>query len=158
MRPLKRSILPVVYILLGFFTGWYFGYTRPIGKQYAALQQQYAELRQELTKQSQRAAPNWQVEQDAQPSDRHPYGGFWKKDAQDAFGLAIGPASADSYYVSFCGPGGCFAKGEYRPITKLVGDPAYRILDSNTIEVKSKEGFTAFHRCAGRKNDVGPPR
>lgn len=67
MRPLKRSILPVVCILLGFFTGWYFGYTRPIGKQYAALQQQYAELRQELTKQSQRAAPNWQVEQDAQP-------------------------------------------------------------------------------------------
>lgn len=131
MRPLKRSILPVVCILLGFFTGWYFGYTRPIGKQYAALQQQYAELGQELKKQSQRAAPNWQVEQDAQPSDTHPYGGFWKKDAQDAFGLAIGPAGAD---------------------------PAYRILDSNTIEVNSKEGFTAFHRSAGRKSDVVAPR
>lgn len=97
-----------------------------------------------------RSAPNWQVEQDAQPSATHPYGGFWKVGAQDEFGLAIGPSSIDSYYVSFCGPGGCFAKGEYRPITKLVGDPAYHIVDSNTIEVNGKNGFTAYHRSAGR--------
>jgi hypothetical protein len=158
MRLMKGLILAVLCTLLGFFSGWYFGYTRPIGKQYAVLQQQYAELRQELQKQSQRAAPNWQVEQDARPSDTHPYGGFWKVHAQDEFGLAIGPAGADSYYVSFCGPSGCFAKGEYRPITKLVGDPAYRILDSNTIEVNSKDAFTPFHRSAGRRNDLAAPR
>jgi hypothetical protein len=97
---------------------------------------------------------NWEVERDAQPSEKHPYGGFWKIRPQDEFGFAIGPVGADSYYVSLCGPGGCFAKGEYRPITKLVGDPAYRIVDSNTIEVNGTDGFTAFHRSAGRRNDL----
>jgi hypothetical protein len=99
-----------------------------------------------------RSAPNWQVERDAQPSEIHPYGGFWKVKAQDEFGLAIGPAGKDSYYVSFCGPGGCFAKGEYRPLTPLIGDPAYRIVDGNQIEVQGKDGFTAYHRSPGRKN------
>ncbi len=101
---------------------------------------------------------HWDVERDAQPSETHPYGGFWKSSVQDEFGLAIGPAGADSYYVSFCGPGGCFAKGEYRPITKLVSDPAYRIVDSNTIEVNGKDGFTAFNRSAGRRNGLAPRR
>lgn len=105
-----------------------------------------------------RSAPNWEVEQDAQPSDTHPYGGFWKEHPHDEFGLAIGPAGADSYYVSFCGPGGCFGKGEYREITRLVGDPAYRILDSNNIKVNSKDGFSAFHRSAGRRDDLAPQR
>jgi hypothetical protein len=158
MRFMKRSILVLLCILLGFFIGWYFGYTRPIRKQYALLGKQYAVLGQELQKKSQRPAPNWQVEQDAHTSDTHPYGGFWKEHAQDEFGLAIGPVGVDSYYVSFCGPRGCFAKGDYRPITKLVGDPAYRIVDSNTIEVNSKDGFTAFHRTAARRSDLLPRR
>ena len=101
---------------------------------------------------------NWEVERDAQPTEAHPYGGFWKIRPQDEFGLAIGPTGADSYYVSFCGPGGCFPKGECRPITKLVGDPGYRIVDSNTIEVNGTDGFTAFHRSAGRRNDLVPQR
>ena len=151
MRLMKLSVLALLCILLGVFIGWYFGYTRPIWKQYAV-------LRQELQKKSQRAPPNWEVEQAGQPSDTHPYGGFWKERAQDEFGLAIGPAGADSYYVSFCGPGGCFAKGEYRPITKLAGDPGYRIVDSNTIELNGKDGFTAFHRSTGRRNDLAPRR
>lgn len=101
---------------------------------------------------------NWDVERDAQPSDTHPYGGFWKVKPEDEFGFAIGPAGADSYYVSFCGPGGCFAKGECRPTTKLVGDPGYRIVNSNTIEVNGTDGFTAFHRSASRRNDLVPQR
>jgi hypothetical protein len=50
---------------------------------------------------------NLEVERDAQPSETHPYGGFWKIRPQDEFGFAIGSAAADSYYVSFCGPRGC---------------------------------------------------
>jgi hypothetical protein len=99
-----------------------------------------------------RSNPNWQVEHDAQPSETHPYGGFWKIEAQNEFGLAIGPHGKDSYYVSFCGPGGCFAKGEYRPFTSLVGDPTYRIVDNNQIDVQGREGFTAYHRSAGRQS------
>jgi hypothetical protein len=148
---MKRFILAVLCILLGFFIGGYFGYTRPIRKQYAQLQQQYAELQQQYAEL--RQAPNWNVEQDAQPSDAHPYGGFWKTHAQDEFGLAIGPADADSYYVSFCGPRGCFAKGTYRPITSLVDDPQYHIIDINHIEVNGKKGFATYQRSKGRKRN-----
>jgi hypothetical protein len=101
-----------------------------------------------------RVNSNWQVERDAQRSEAHPFAGFWKVEARDEFGLAIGPAGKDSYYVSFCGPNGCFAKGEYRPLTRLVGDPAYRIVDQDQIEVQGKDGFTAYHRSAGRQTDL----
>ena len=93
---------------------------------------------------------NWQVETDATPSAAHPYGGFWKTDASDQWGLAIGPSGDTEYYVSFCGPGGCFGKGDYRPITPLVGDPSYRIVDINTIEIQTKDGFTTYYRSGGR--------
>jgi hypothetical protein len=98
-----------------------------------------------------RSNPNWQLERDAQPSQTHPYAGFWKIKPQQQFGLGIGPAGKDLYYVSFCGPGGCFAKGEYRPLTSLVADSSYHIVDTNQIEVNAKDGFTAFHRSDGRK-------
>jgi len=83
--------------------------------------------------------PHREVEAQAVPSESHPLAGFWKAscdDPEEDFGLAIGPMGSDTYYVSFCGPGGCFAKGDYRPITKLVGDPKYRVLDNDTIEVR----------------------
>jgi len=94
--------------------------------------------------------PNWEVETDAKPSISHPYGGFWKTDPKDTFGLAIGPYDESRYYVSFCGPGGCFAKGSYRPITTLKDDSAYRIIDANTIEVKGHNGVTTYYRSDGR--------
>ncbi len=97
------------------------------------------------------ANPNWEVEQDAQPSETHPYGGFWKAKPQDEFGLAIGPAEGGLYYVSFCGPGGCFSKGQHRPLTSLLGDPAYRLVDLNQIDVRGRTGFAAYHRSAGRR-------
>ena len=97
--------------------------------------------------------PHWDVERDAVPSATHPYGGFWKSDPGDDWGLAIGPYEADTYYVSFCGPGGCFAKGEglYRPITSLTNDPDfYTVIDLNTIEVGNSESSKTYFRSEGR--------
>ena len=91
--------------------------------------------------------PNWHVEKAAQSSPGHPLGGFWKRKPQHEFGLAIGPAGKGMYYVSFCGPGGCFARGTYRPNTSIVDDAAYRVIDENTIEVKSKREFARYSRA-----------
>ena len=95
--------------------------------------------------------PNWHVERDAVKSDSHPYAGFWKgEDCDDDFGWAIGPAGDNTYYVSFCGPGGCFEKGTYRPNTPIVGDPNYKVIDENTLQFKSRDGWSTHTRCSGR--------
>lgn len=96
--------------------------------------------------------PNWHIEKQAKPCKTHPLGGFWKIKETNEFGLAIGKASDDLYFISFCGPGGCFEKGAYRPNTAIHGDPAYRVIDKNTIEVKDKNGFKKYIRCKNRKN------
>jgi hypothetical protein len=92
------------------------------------------------------------LEQKAVATPAHPYAGFWKPgDCSVDFGLAITPAGAPgSYSVSFCGPGGCFEPGTYRPNTPLAGDRAYRIIDANTIDVAGAGGFERYVRCPGR--------
>jgi hypothetical protein len=81
----------------------------------------------------------------------HPFAGFWKRPGcGDNFGLAIAPAGPGVYSVSFCGPGGCFKPGAYRPNTGLVGDAAYRVVDADAIEVRGREGFSAYVRCKAR--------
>ena len=92
--------------------------------------------------------PNWHVQRSAKPSKSHPYAGFWKRKPHHEFGLAIGPAGKGMYFVSFCGPGGCFEKGSYRPNTTLTGDPAYRVIDENNIDVKSRHGFARYTRAS----------
>ena len=80
----------------------------------------------------------------------HPYAGFWKDDGHcdEEFGLAIAPAGPGLYSVSFCGPGGCFEPGTYRPNTPLVGDPAYRIIDGDTLGIGVQGGdFQRYVRC-----------
>ena len=90
------------------------------------------------------------AEKTAVPSETHPLAGFWKgPDCSDNFGLAITPAG-DLYSVSFCGPGGCFAPGTYRPNTNLVNDPQYHVIDNNTIEVNGSDGFSKYVRCPSR--------
>lgn len=90
------------------------------------------------------------AEKAAVASPTHPYAGFWKQPGcADRFGLAIAP-EGPLYSVSFCGPGGCFAPGTYRPNTKLSGDSGYRIIDKDTIEVSTAFGFTRYVRCAQR--------
>ena len=91
------------------------------------------------------------AEAEAIPTAAHPYAGFWKKDdCSDRFGIAISPAGKDKYSVSFCGPGGCFEPGTYRPDTTLVGDRAYRIIDKDTIELSSLMGYSKYVRCPRR--------
>jgi hypothetical protein len=90
-------------------------------------------------------------------SAHFPYAGFWKPyDCTPSFGLAISPARRPGLYsVSFCGPGGCFKPGTYRPDTTLVNDEKYWVIDLNTIEVAGRGRlagqFSRFVRCPGRK-------
>ena len=78
----------------------------------------------------------------------YPFTGFWKGSCSENFGLVIEPATESTLYsVSFCGPGGCFKPGTYRPNTSLRGDPRYRVLDNNTIEVEGADGFSRYIRC-----------
>jgi hypothetical protein len=91
------------------------------------------------------------AEKTAVPTMTHPYAGFWKEPGcADRFGLAIAPVDRALYSVSFCGPGGCFTPGTYRPNTKLIGDPHYRLIDNNTIEVRTAVGFSKYVRCGQR--------
>lgn len=77
-----------------------------------------------------------------------PFSGFWKGECGENFGLAIEPSpKGTGYSVSFCGPGGCFKPGTYRPDTTIVNDPMYKIVDKDTIDVTTQEGFSRYIRC-----------
>jgi hypothetical protein len=82
------------------------------------------------------------------------YTGFWKGDCSDAFGIQIKPAENQLYSVSFCGPGGCFSPGEWRPNTTIVNDPKYRVIDDNTIEIKVSSGWDRYLKCTTDTNPV----
>lgn len=97
--------------------------------------------------------PNWHVEKSAKPSKNHPLGGFWKRKSHHEFGLAIGPAGKGKYYISFCGPGGCFEKGTYRSISSIIDDSGYKVIDMNNIEVRVKRKFQKYTRATGRSNE-----
>ena len=95
--------------------------------------------------------PERTAEKLAIPSPTHPFAGFWKRPGcADNFGLAIAPVEPTTYSVSFCGPGGCFTPGTYRPNTSLIGDPEYRIVDKDTIDVSGRDGFSRYVRCDKR--------
>ncbi len=95
------------------------------------------------------------------PDDSLPFIGFWKTDCSYAFGLALERAGDGEYYVSFSGPSGGYPAGSERPPTSLAGDPGYRIIDENTIEVKESKGFVRYYRCEDsrffKKADASPP-
>lgn len=78
--------------------------------------------------------------------------GFWKDHCEDGFGLKIEAAGGDLYSVSFCGPGGCFEPGTYRPNSPIFGDESYRVIDADTLEVLGGDGFSTYRRCSA------PPR
>jgi hypothetical protein len=76
----------------------------------------------------------------------YPLIGFWKVECKNSYGIAIDKAVDGFYSISFCGPGGCFQPGSWRPNSQLINDPEYRIIDSNTIEIK-QQGGPPYHRC-----------
>jgi hypothetical protein len=98
--------------------------------------------------------PTAAAPQASPPSPGQPPGpslaGFWKENCKQDFGLWIAQAGGGLYSISFCGPGGCFEPGTYRPNSAIVGDPKYRVKDAQTIEVLGLDGFAAYTRCADK--------
>lgn len=75
--------------------------------------------------------------------------GFWKTNCEDAFGLQIMSFGEEgNYSVSFCGSGGCFKPGTYRPPTTIENDPAYEVISHDHIKVVGKGGSrTDYYKC-----------
>jgi hypothetical protein len=80
--------------------------------------------------------------------------GFWKANCTDAFGIQIKRQPGNLFSVSFCGPGGCFAPGEWMPNTLIIGDPQYRVLNPTTIEIRHGQDWTRYTRCTTDTNPV----
>ena len=102
--------------------------------------------------------PDRVAEKTAIPSASHPLAGFWKSSPTDDFGLAIAPAKGKLYSVSFCGPGGCFKPGTYRPNTSLVGDKNYQVISVDELRVRGQDGWSTYRRAASRGKDDCPPK
>ena len=100
--------------------------------------------------------PDRIAEKTAIPSETHPLAGFWKYGANDNFGLAIASAEGNLYSVSFCGPGGCFKPGTYRPNTPIAGDSDYQVVSNDTIRVRGADGWSTITRSAGRGGEDCP--
>jgi hypothetical protein len=92
----------------------------------------------------------FKAEKLAMPSADYPLAGFWKSAPSDDFGVAIAPAGNGLYSVSFCGPGGCFEPGTYRPNSKIYGDQKYKVIDVNTVEIGGQAGFDRYYRFESR--------
>jgi hypothetical protein len=88
------------------------------------------------------------IESYLRPTAERPLIGFWKVACSDNFGIAIDAQQEGLYSVSFCGPGGCFKPGTYRPNTRLIDDPDYRVIDQSTLEVRGLRGFERYSRCS----------
>src|SRR5208283_1062531 len=80
--------------------------------------------------------------------------GFWKVNCSDAFGVQIKKQPGNLFSVSFCGPGGCFAPGEWMPNTSIAGDPKYRVINVTTIEIQHGQGWNRYTRCTTDTNPV----
>jgi len=75
--------------------------------------------------------------------------GFWKGACTDAFGISIKPDPGKNYSISFCGPGGC---GPWMPNTAIEGDPSWRVVAADTLEVKKGERWSRFLKCTSETN------
>ncbi len=91
------------------------------------------------------------VEKLAIATAEYPLAGFWKwSDSPGDSGVAITPAGHGYYSLSFCGPVADARPGEWVPDNKIVGDRNFRVIDSNTIEMKGQAGWTRLYRFASR--------
>ncbi len=85
------------------------------------------------------------------PSD---FTGFWKVRCSEAFGVQIKKQSGNLFSVSFCGPGGCFEPGKWRPNTPIAGDPEYRVIDPTTLDMRYGDGWLRYTKCTTDTNPV----
>lgn len=83
--------------------------------------------------------------------------GFWKTDCHDNFGVKIEPTGGDLYSLSFCGPGGCFAPGTWRPNSPIFGDKAYGVISADAIQLPFGDGFLTYHRCLSQTAEPSEP-
>lgn len=75
--------------------------------------------------------------------------GMWKEKCEQDHGLQIKPIGGDGKYsVSFCGPGGCFEPGTYRPNTFINGDRSYKVVSDSEIQVGGANGFSTYRKCS----------
>ena len=90
------------------------------------------------------------------PSSTHPLSGFWKGECSENFGLAVAAAGPGLYSVSFCGPGGCFKPGHYRPNTSIVGDPEYKLdASAAAFTVRGNDGSEQrYKKCWPEAGDA----
>ena len=75
--------------------------------------------------------------------------GFWKEVCTDAFGISIKRDTGKNYSISFCGPGGC---GPWMPNTAIEGDPSYRVVAADTLEVQKGDRWRRFLKCTTETN------
>ena len=92
--------------------------------------------------------PHWHIKEKAIQTKSHPLAGFWKTNEKYAHGIAIGPAGDNLYYISFCGPGGCFKENTYMANSQIIDDDNYKVIDDDTIEIRGKKGFDKYKRSA----------
>jgi hypothetical protein len=96
--------------------------------------------------------PNWHVVEEAVASSAHPLAGFWKQDnCGEPWGWAIGPTESDSYYVSFCAPGGCQGSAvQGSNTTTIITDPDYLVININTMKYRFGDDWVTLVRCESR--------
>lgn len=89
------------------------------------------------------------------PDTAKDFTGMWKNECEQDFGLQIKPVGRDGKYsVSFCGPGGCFDPGTYRPNTFINGDRSYKVVSDSEIQVKGGDGFSTYRKCSPNPEPV----
>lgn len=76
------------------------------------------------------------------------FSGFWQTHCGLAFGISIERLDQGAdYSINFCGPGGCSETGQYRPVSTIVDDPAYRVVNANHLMISNLGGGQRYFRC-----------
>ena len=85
------------------------------------------------------------------PASAADYTGFWKLDCAHHSGVSIKPEVDKTYSLSWCMPWGC---QPWRPNSKIDGDPAFRVIDANTLEARADETqlWRRFKKCSTDAN------
>jgi hypothetical protein len=78
--------------------------------------------------------------------------GFWKGSCSDVFGIQIKKQTENLFSVSFCGPGGCFEPGAWKPNTPIIGDPHYRLINPQTLAIQHGDSWQTYTKCTTDTN------